>query len=126
MSILLDFEALGLKILVCFLVIWYFITTLVYFIAVWYYLWPCWCIIFHFGLLCQEKSGNPVSKSKLKRACVSRKTAVETGRKTPAVTFVIRVARWFILRPKIPNLGIFWWALEWKMLVHFTAVWYNL
>jgi hypothetical protein len=23
-------------------------------------------------------------------------------------------------------LGIFWWALEWKMLVHFTAVWYNL
>jgi hypothetical protein len=26
------------------------------------FLWPCWCIIiFHFGLLYQEKSGNPDS-----------------------------------------------------------------
>jgi hypothetical protein len=24
------------------------------------------------------------------------------------------------------NLGKFWRALEWKMLVHFTAIWYNL
>jgi hypothetical protein len=37
-----------------------------------------------------------------------------------------RVARWFILRPKNPNLGIFWRALVWKMLVYFTAVWYYL
>jgi hypothetical protein len=30
-------EGLGLKILVYFLVIWYFITTLVYFMAIWYF-----------------------------------------------------------------------------------------
>jgi hypothetical protein len=29
-----------------------------------------------------------------------------------------RVARWFIFRPKIPILGKFWRALEWKMLIH--------
>jgi hypothetical protein len=22
-----------------------------------------------------------------------------------------------------PNLGVFWRAVEWKMLVHFTAIW---
>jgi hypothetical protein len=29
-------------------------------------------------------------------------------------------------KTKNPNLGIFWKALEWKMLVYFTAFWYNL
>jgi hypothetical protein len=41
-----------------------------------------------------------------------------------------RVARWFIFKPKNPNLGTFWRALEWKMLVHFMTIWnilrYNL
>jgi hypothetical protein len=39
----------------------------------------------------------------------------------------LRVARWFISRPKISTyLGIFWSALELKMLVRFMAIWYNL
>jgi hypothetical protein len=29
-------------------------------------------------------------------------------------------------KTKNTNLGIFWRALEWKMLVYFTATWYNL
>jgi hypothetical protein len=49
-----------------------------------------------------------------------------------------RVARWYILIPKIPNLGIFWRALQWKMyilipfglfygnLVCFIVMWYVL
>jgi hypothetical protein len=28
-------------------------------------------------------------------------------------------------KTKSPNLGIFWRALEWKMLVYFMAIWYN-
>jgi hypothetical protein len=46
----------------------------------------------------------------------------------------VRVARWFVFKPKIPNLGKFWRALEWYMLVcifydhleYFMAIWYNL
>jgi hypothetical protein len=34
-----------------------------------------------------------------------------------------RVARWFIFKAKNPNLGTFWWALEWKMLVYFITIW---
>jgi hypothetical protein len=30
------------------------------------------------------------------------------------------------LKTRNPNLGIYWWALEWKMLVYFKAIWYNL
>jgi hypothetical protein len=50
-----------------------------------------------------------------------------------------RVARWYVLSIKKPNMGIFWGALEWKMLVflvpfgtffshfvHFVAIWYIL
>jgi hypothetical protein len=33
-----------------------------------------------------------------------------------------RVARWFVFKPKIPNLGKFWRALEWKMLVYFMVI----
>jgi hypothetical protein len=29
-------------------------------------------------------------------------------------------------KTKKPNMGIFWRALEWKMLVYFRAVWYNI
>jgi hypothetical protein len=29
-----------------------------------------------------------------------------------------RVARWFVFKPKHPNLGKFWRALELKMLIH--------
>jgi hypothetical protein len=36
-----------------------------------------------------------------------------------------RVARWLILRPKNPNLAILWRPLEGKILVYFTAIWYN-
>jgi hypothetical protein len=37
-----------------------------------------------------------------------------------------RVARWFILRPKIP-IGVYSEnSLGLKMFVYFTAVWYNL
>jgi hypothetical protein len=41
---------------------------LVYFTAIWYILWPfgnLLVIFSRFGILCQEKSGNPVSDSKL-------------------------------------------------------------
>jgi hypothetical protein len=34
-----------------------------------------------------------------------------------------RVARWYIFKPKIPNLGKFWRALEWKCLVYSMAIW---
>jgi hypothetical protein len=37
-----------------------------------------------------------------------------------------RVARWLILGPKIPFLGMFRRASEWKMLVYFTVIWYIL
>jgi hypothetical protein len=30
-----------------------------------------------------------------------------------------RVARWFIFKPKNPNLGKFWRAFDVKMLIHF-------
>jgi hypothetical protein len=30
-----------------------------------------------------------------------------------------------LIKTKYTNLGIFWRALEWKMLVYFTAGWYN-
>jgi hypothetical protein len=30
------------------------------------------------------------------------------------------VAGWYVFI----NRGIFWWALEWKMLVYFSAFWY--
>jgi hypothetical protein len=33
-----------------------------------------------------------------------------------------RVARWFIFKTKNPNLGKFWMALEWKMLVYFMGI----
>jgi hypothetical protein len=34
-----------------------------------------------------------------------------------------RVARWYIYKPKNPNLCKFWRALELKMLVYFMAIW---
>jgi hypothetical protein len=33
-----------------------------------------------------------------------------------------RVARWFIFKPKTPNLGKFLRALDWKMLTYFMAI----
>jgi hypothetical protein len=36
---------------------------------------------------------------------------------------LVRVARWFIFIPKNPDLGRFWRALEWKMLVYFMTIW---
>jgi hypothetical protein len=33
------------------------------------------------------------------------------------------VARWFLFRPKNPNLRIFWMTLEWKMLKYILASW---
>jgi hypothetical protein len=32
----------------------------------------------------------------------------------------IRVARWFVFTPKIPILGKFWRALDWKMLIYYV------
>jgi hypothetical protein len=43
-----------------------------------------------------------------------------------------RVARWFVFKPKIQNLGKFWWAFECKFgifydhLEYFMAILYNL
>jgi hypothetical protein len=34
-----------------------------------------------------------------------------------------RVARWFVFKPKFPNLGKFWRAFEWQMLVYFITIW---
>jgi hypothetical protein len=34
-----------------------------------------------------------------------------------------RVARWNILKTKNLNLGKFWTALEWKMLLYFMVIW---
>jgi hypothetical protein len=34
-----------------------------------------------------------------------------------------RVARWYMFIAKNPNLGIFWMALDWKMLVYFLYFW---
>jgi hypothetical protein len=44
-----------------------------YFTVIWYILWPfcnvvvIWFIFPRFGILCQEKSGNPGEEGKLKR-----------------------------------------------------------
>jgi hypothetical protein len=35
----------------------------------------------------------------------------------------IRAARWFVFKPKIPNLGKFWRAFAWLMLVYFMTIW---
>jgi hypothetical protein len=32
-------------------------------------------------------------------------------------------ARWYIFKPKNPNLGKFWRVLQWKMLIYFIATW---
>jgi hypothetical protein len=32
---------------------------------------------------------------------------------------VVRVARWYIFKPKNPNLGKFWRALEWNIIWSF-------
>jgi hypothetical protein len=34
-----------------------------------------------------------------------------------------RVARWFVFKPKIPNLDKFWRVLQWKILVYFMTIW---
>jgi hypothetical protein len=34
-----------------------------------------------------------------------------------------RVARWYIFRPKNPNLGKFWRDVKWKRLVYYMATW---
>jgi hypothetical protein len=34
----------------------------------------------------------------------------------------IRVDRWLLFRPKNPNLGMFWRALEWKMLLYILVI----
>jgi hypothetical protein len=34
-----------------------------------------------------------------------------------------RVALWFVFKPKIHNLVKFWRALDWTILIYFTAVW---
>jgi hypothetical protein len=53
--------------LVHFMVIWYilwlcgtFYGYLVHFMVIWYTFWFIWCIFPRFGMLSQEKSGNPV------------------------------------------------------------------
>jgi hypothetical protein len=33
------------------------------------------------------------------------------------------VARWFLFKPKNPNLGKFWRNTYWKMLMYFMAIW---
>jgi hypothetical protein len=35
----------------------------------------------------------------------------------------IRVARWFVFKPKNPNLGTFWRVLQWKVLAYFRTIW---
>jgi hypothetical protein len=34
---------------------------------------------------------------------------------------LVRVARWFVFKPKNPNLGKFWRVLQWKILVYFVT-----
>jgi hypothetical protein len=62
-------KALGLKIICRYVfhchsvffchVVYVLYGHLVYYVAIWYILWPSWYKFFHFGLLCEEKSGNP-------------------------------------------------------------------
>jgi hypothetical protein len=49
--------------------------------------------------------------------------AGKSRRKISPQEIVRRVARWFIFKPKIPILGKFWRALDWKMLIYFMAIW---
>jgi hypothetical protein len=37
-----------------------------------------------------------------------------------------RVARWYIFKPKFPNLGKFWGVWQWKMLIYFMTILYIL
>jgi hypothetical protein len=34
-----------------------------------------------------------------------------------------RVARWFVFKPKIPILVIFWRVLQWKISAYFMTIW---
>jgi hypothetical protein len=67
-------------------------------------LWPFVFIryIFPVWVSCTKKSGNPVQKPGLHQGC-----------------------QMVYFKTKNLKLGIFWRALEWKMLVYFAAVWYN-
>jgi hypothetical protein len=40
-----------------------------------------------------------------------------------SLTDLIRVARWFVFKPKITNLGKFCRVLLWKILVYFITIW---
>jgi hypothetical protein len=53
--------------MVFFTSIWSVCGHLVYSVAIWYNLWPFVAIFFCFGMLYQEKSGNPVPKRALFR-----------------------------------------------------------
>jgi hypothetical protein len=42
------------------------------------------------------------------------------------ISVATRVARWFLFRPKIPNLGTLWRTLERKVLLYILAIWNSL
>jgi hypothetical protein len=58
------------------------------------------------------------------RSSSLRKIAVEMGQRWLQKMSSSRVARWFIFKPKIPNLDQFWRIWQWNILVYFIVVWY--
>jgi hypothetical protein len=105
---------------------WYILWPLEHITANWYILWQfgnlCSGNLVYFapfGKLCKIKSGNP-GRRRIGNDFNSAALNIKDRGRT-----VIRFARWFILRPKIPNLDIFWRAINWKMLVYFTSICYH-
>jgi hypothetical protein len=85
----------------------------------WYILCSFGTFFHFFGIMYQEKSGNPV----LDR--------VGSGKASNIASFCGIVLRSRLqgcqmvhFQTKYPNFGIFWKALEWKILVYFMDIWY--
>jgi hypothetical protein len=55
------------------------------FTAIWYLFWPFWfifeafVIFYHFGILYQEKSGNPDDEDKTQKAAIRTKSSLVAG-----------------------------------------------
>jgi hypothetical protein len=65
-----------------------------------------------------KPSGNPG-----RRAFAQKRNDSKDGRRKKKFLIDVRVAGWFIFKTENPNLGKFWTALDWKILMYFITIW---
>jgi glycosyltransferase involved in cell wall biosynthesis len=73
-----------------------------------------------------EKLHNLVTLLKSEKIVFVRKSDLQNvfaARIFSTVVVTARVARWYIFKPKKPNLGKFLRVLQWKILVYFMDIW---